>query len=399
MKKRIAFVINSLSGGGAERTAANLSRYLSERYEIDIIVNDNAIPQYAYEGKIISLGMPATKNRMNTAYQLKALRKRIRLLRRLKEEKQYMAVLSFSEMTNLANVLTGGKAIISVHNSDWLDQSADWKRRLTADCTFPYMFRKACRTVSCSAEIADELVKRYRLPEERSSVIYNGIEYEKIREKAFIHDRNHLCEDRERLIISVGRLTAEKGQWHLIRAFKKLHDDGLNAKLVILGEGELRGPLEQLITEGNLDNKVILPGFVENPEKFMASADAVVFPSLHEGFSNAIVEALACGAAVVSTDHVTGAREILAPDTDYHNKVYDRIDEAQYGILVPVCDGKTRHMDEPLTKEELLLADAIRRMVTDQQWSDHYRKVAPKRAEQLEIRSIVEAWTRVIEKG
>ena len=129
----------------------------------------------------------------------------------------------------------------------------------------------------------------------------------------------------------------------------------------------------------------------------MAKADAVVFPSLYEGFSNAIAEALACGAPVISSDHETGAREILAPDTDYHRKAKNKIDEAEYGILVPVCDGKFRHADEPLTKEERLLAEAIKRILTDSSLQEHYREAARRRALQLKIESVAEQWIRVIE--
>ena len=206
-----------------------------------------------------------------------------------------------------------------------------------------------------------------------------------------------LCNKGEKLIVSVGRMNRQKGQWHLIRAVKMLRDQGLHIKLVILGEGELRSKLEELVEEAGLKNNVFLPGFVENPHQYMKRADAVVFPSLYEGFSNAIAEALACEAPVISTDHETGAREILAPDTDYRVKVHDHIEEGQYGILVPVCDGIFRGADEPLTKEEQLMAEAIRRMVTDPKLGEHYREAVPKRAEQLTIQAIAGEWIRVIE--
>ena len=122
MKDRVALVVNTLSGGGAEKTVANLSRELSRFYEIDIVVNDDVHLQYSYQGNVISLRMPSVKNRMSTFYQLKALAKRIRLLKKLKKERHYKAVLSFSEMTNLSNVMSGEgkqkktKTILSVHN-------------------------------------------------------------------------------------------------------------------------------------------------------------------------------------------------------------------------------------------------------------------------------------------
>lgn len=403
MKKRIAFVVNTLSGGGAERTVANLSRILSEYFNIDIIVNDDVHLEYPYKGQVFSLKMPAGSNIMGTVYQIKALVRRVRLLKKLKNERDYVAVLSFSEMTNLANVLSGRgkrgniKRIISIHNSVKNSKASGWKYRLIVKYIFPFCIGHSERTVACSKEITDELVKDYGLKIDNSYTVYNGIDLERIKKNASIRLNEPLHKDKERIIITVGRLARQKGQWHLIRAVKKLRDDGLPVKLLILGEGELRNTLQKMIIAGGLENDVFLSGFVSNPQQYIAEADVVVFPSLYEGFSNAIAEALACGVAVISTDHETGAREILAPQTNYHVKVKNRIEKAEYGILTPVCDGKNRGVNEHLSNEEKLMAEAIRKVITDPKLNTHYRYAALKRARQLDIRTIASEWIRVIE--
>ena len=397
MKDKIALVVNTLSGGGAEKTAANLSRVLSEKYEIDIIVNDDFQLDYSYIGHVFSLHMPQKKNRMSFSYQTKALIRRTRVLKILKAKRHYKAVISFSEMTNLANVLSGGKAIISVHNSVSKSKANGWKHRLVARIVLPYCVKKAYKTVPCSKEISDELIRDYRLSKEKSFVIYNGIDCQNVKDLASEKLPQLISENSKKLIVTVGRLTWEKGQWHLIRVVRKLLDEGMDIKLIILGEGPLRRLLEELVSKSGLEEKVLLPGFVENPYQYMAAADVVVFPSLTEGFSNAILEALACSAPVISTDHETGAREILAPDTDYHFKIHNTIDEAQYGVLVPVCDGTIYKASEPLTNEEKLLGKAIRRMVTDPGWNTRYRNAALKRAEQLSIHSVAKKWIEAIE--
>ena len=147
MNKRIALVVNSLSGGGAEMTASNLSRVLSEWYDVDIIVNDDVNVMYPYHGKIISLRMPADKNRIGGAYQITALIRRTRLLKTLKKNRQYTAVISFSEMTNLANVLSGGKSIVSVHSSTKNSLKNSWKNKLVVKYVYPFIFKKADITV------------------------------------------------------------------------------------------------------------------------------------------------------------------------------------------------------------------------------------------------------------
>lgn len=401
MKDRIAIVVNTLSGGGAEKTAANLSRLLSDRYRVDIIVNDDTHLQYSHRGRVFSLHMPEDKNRMDFSYQIRALFSRTRVLKRLKKKRHYKAVLSFSEMTNLANVLSrtaGTKTILSVRNSVKNSRASSWKHGIVVKYVFPFCFKRADKTVACSREIAEELISCCGLERKKSAAIYNGIDLGAIKEKTLIPLPGAVSREDEKLIISVGRLTRQKGQWHLIRAVRNLKDEGLPVKLMILGEGELRDRLQKLISETEMESQVILPGFVENPYQYMAAADAVVFPSLYEGFSNAIAEALACGAAVVSTDHETGAREILAPDTDFHKKIRDRIDEAQYGILVPVCSGEFCGSSEPFQKEEELMARAIRRILTDRQLNARYRDAALKRAEQLDIEEICRQWIEVIEQ-
>ena len=139
-----------------------------------------------------------------------------------------------------------------------------------------------------------------------------------------------------------------------------------------------------------------MPGFVDNPYRYMANADAVVMTSLYEGFCNVLIEAMACGAPVISTDHETGAREILAPDTDYRMKVRDRGEKAEYGILVPVCEGEIGRSDD--MPEAVLLAEAIRELLSDEEMAAHYRRAALERAGQLDIRTICAEWARVIEE-
>ena len=120
-----------------------------------------------------------------------------------------------------------------------------------------------------------------------------------------------------RILVSIGRLTRQKGQCHLLNVVKLLKDSGVPVHLMLLGDGDLRDSLECQAKRLGISDDITFQGFVENPYTYMANADVVVMSSLYEGFSNVIIEALACEAAVVSTDHETGAREILVPDTDY----------------------------------------------------------------------------------
>lgn len=402
MKKRIALVVNTLSGGGAERTVSNLSIGLSGKYDVDIVVNDDGRVDYPYEGRLISLNMPRTWERGGAAYQLTALLRRTRVLRRMKNSGRYAAVISFSEMTNFSNVLSGGrhgKTIASIRNSVGKRQRRGLWKRLALSVILPYICRNADLTVSCSKEIADELIRGYGLPAEKSAVIYNGLPLERIRAQAAapLPEGTDAALENGKLLVSVGRLTPQKGHWHLLPVVKALRDAGLPVRLLILGEGELRPLLEERLARLGLQEHVLLPGFVENPYPYLARADAVVMPSLYEGFSNAIAEAMACGAPLICTDHETGARELLAPDTDYHVKIRDGIEEGACGVLVPVFEDGLRDRGEALSPEEAQMAEAIKRILRDEALAKRYREASLLRAEQLDIAAICGQWIDLIE--
>ncbi len=122
----------------------------------------------------------------------------------------------------------------------------------------------------------------------------------------------------------------------------------MNVKLMILGDDDFRKKYTDMIDSVKTKDTIHLAGFVENPFTYISRVDVVVFPSLYEGYSDAIVETLGIGVPCISSDHATGAREVLAPESDFIQKVSNQIEYAAYGVLVPVCDGEFRKTDEPL---------------------------------------------------
>ncbi|MDO4870039.1 MAG: glycosyltransferase [Bacillota bacterium] len=395
-QSRIALVSNTLSAGGAEHVAANLSRFLSRRFEVDLILNDRENIDYDYCGNIIDLGMPADADRSSAVYQITSLMRRTRLLRKLKRDKRYRAVISFSDNTNMSNALSAGaggscKSIVSIRYSlKGMEESEHRalrsRRRVLDTCC-----SKADMIVSCSKQIDDELVMDHGLDPGKLRTIYNGIDLTQIGQEMSQGRADTALVQREgqKLIVTAGRLTAQKGHQHLIRAMKHLSNKEINAKLIILGEGEKRPELEHLVQELALTDRVSMPGRVDHPYTYMRAADAVVMPSEFEGFCNVLVEALACGAPCISTDHKTGAREILAPDTDRRSVNLSTIEHAEYGVLVPVCKGPT---------EEAILAASIEEMLTDQTLNDIYRQAGPERAAQLDIHDIYRQWIEIIDE-
>ena len=146
------------------------------------------------------------------------------------------------------------------------------------------------------------------------------------------------------VVLGVGRLTKQKGFATLVRAFAELRQVR-PTKLVILGEGEDRSALQGLVDDLNLTQDVDMPGFVDNPFAYMANASVFVLSSAWEGLPGVLIQALACGCPVVSTDCPSGPAEVL--------------EGGRYGDLVPVGDASAmaaatlRTLESPLSSEKL----------------------------------------------
>jgi glycosyltransferase involved in cell wall biosynthesis len=147
-------------------------------------------------------------------------------------------------------------------------------------------------------------------------------------------------EERETIILAVGRLVRLKGFDLLLKAFAQLHSAHPTWRLIILGEGPERQALEALRKELGLVNHFELPGQVRNPEAWMARAGLVVQPSRYEGFPNAVLEAMAMGAPVISSDCRCGPSEMIKDGVN--------------GRLVPVDDiaALARVMGDLLSRKD-----------------------------------------------
>lgn len=178
--------------------------------------------------------------------------------------------------------------------------------------------------VAVSQGVAEDLVRLTGLPNEKVRVIYNPVvtpELFTMAEEPLEHP--WFAPDQPPVILGVGRLTAAKDYPTLIRAFAQVRKER-PARLMILGEDEECPKLEALVRELDLVEDVAMPGFVENPYKYMKRAGVFVLSSAWEGFGNVLVEAMALGTPVVSTDCPNGPAEIL--------------EGGKWGKLVPVGD-------------------------------------------------------------
>ncbi|TDA69508.1 MAG: glycosyltransferase [Clostridia bacterium] len=204
------------------------------------------------------------------------------------------------------------RAVVSVHStlSRATDNTPTARGRL-----MPRLVRQfypwADAVVAVSRGVAEDLVRTTGILQESIKVIYNPVVTPELLEKAREPlDHPWFAPGQPPVILSVGRLTAAKDYPTLIRAFALVRAER-PARLVILGEGEERPRLESLVRELHLEAYVALPGFVENPYAYMTCASVFVLSSAWEGLPTVLIEALALGTSVVSTDCPSGPQEIL----------------------------------------------------------------------------------------
>ncbi len=205
--------------------------------------------------------------------------------------------------------------------------------------------QKMDEIICVSHATAQSLSKIYPGLKEKVRVIYNFIDFDEIINKsAYPIDINK----DEIIIVSVGRLEKVKGYEILIRAHKKLIDEGVYHKLYIIGEGRERLHIEQLVKDLNLEDTVILTGFKENPYPYVNMADIFVVSSLYEGFSLALAEAVILEKPVISTK-CAGPREILRG--------------GEFGLMVNISDI-------------IDLSEAMKKMILCKETRDYYTKQA-----------------------
>lgn len=395
---KIYFLINSLTGGGAEKMAINLARVLSPE-KIFLLERD---VQYSVENlnlQFLSSHSKKTNSVLKTFYIPFYAKKLSRYL------KPGDIVISFLERANYVNIFSSlfkkHKTIISVHMS----QISGRKKFHPYNFLTKFFYPKADLIVAVSQGIKRELVKHFKINEEKIKIIYNFVDIKEISEKA-----NEPIDDfLKPFIVCVGRLTKPKGQWYLLRIFRELKKEFERLKLLILGDGELKDYLVFLSKELGLKTyvwekdelrdgfDVYFLGFQKNPFKYISKAEAAVFPSLWEGFLIAIVEALACGVFVISSDCQAGPREILAPMSDFNFKT-EKLEFGEYGVLMPVFEPKYKKAKEPLTEKEKIWIEALKRVLKNENLKRKYSEKSKERAKDFSVEKILPQWEEILRK-
>jgi len=324
---RIAIFIHTFNAnGGIQNRRLQLADCISQRgYEVDIIVpHTNAPYPLSIPNKVHLHSLKARGERE----RIKMWTTIIPLAKYLKREKPPVLLvgpLMFALTALLAKKIaqSNTRIIISAHSS--IASVFQNNMKLTSFVSkliLQYSYSRVHSIIAVSKGLRNEIINLCKIPEDCVKSIYNPIVSENLFKRALDTPEEELFySDNIPIILSVGRLTPQKDFPTLIKAFSLVFQE-IPSKLVIIGEGPERGKCEKLIESLNLQDHVFLYGFRSNPYKYMSRAKVFVLSSIWEGFGNVLVEAMALGTPVISTNCPHGPSEILA--------------DGKYGMLVPM---------------------------------------------------------------
>jgi glycosyltransferase involved in cell wall biosynthesis len=311
---------------------------------------------------------------------------KILAIRKIKKQLKPDFSLSFGPEANAMNVLSNfglkTKTILSIHITEGTYfKNYPFLFKWFHKFVMRFVYRLANKIVTVSQGVAQDLIENFGVKREKITVIYNFQDLEEIN-RASLEDlgefRNLFLKNK--VVISVGRLTPQKGFHYLIEGFKKVVEKHPETILVILGEGELKEELEKLIENLNLEKKVFLLGFQKNPFKFLKNSSIFVLSSMQEGLPMVLIEAMACGLPVIATDCPGGNKEILDPE--YNLKV-ENMRLAKYGILIPPKNSKE-------------ISKAISLLLENENLRKEYSKRSLERARDFSVEKIVPKWLEIL---
>ncbi len=382
---KIFFITNAMGKGGAERVICNLTSYLSNKNEITIIsVNntyiayklDEKIKYYTLDDEYTDIYSNNNKNKKNIYFLYKKISTflhRVKKLNKYKRDLEPDIIVAFtpipSFITLISNVIKKVPTIVSIRN----DPKKEFKN-IKNYILMKWLYPKCDGFVFQTNEAKEYFDKKIQ---KKSEIIPNPINPIFI-EKSYQKDRN-------KEIVSVGRLEKQKNQKILIEAFANIASKYNEYKLIIYGEGKLREELQELIKKLNLSNKVFLPGNVENIKEKIYKAEMFVLSSEYEGMPNALMEAMALGVPVISTDCPCGGPKFLIKNNIngilVENKNKDELINAIEKIILNPNESKILGINASKISETLN-PDIINR-----RWENYIEKILTQDIEENKIKN------------
>jgi glycosyltransferase involved in cell wall biosynthesis len=328
-KVKALFFIPSLEGGGAERVMIEILRNINRERIKPVLVL-----LYPYENspyrEYIPKGLRLIVVQRKSDSSFNKIRQCAAFLKTVFREKPHVIIsmLTHSNIMSItAKLLFKKKVIIGEHITlSEVTKTKEGRRMLWFPTTalVKMLYRFADKIIAVSGGVKADLIDGFNVLPQNIEVIYNPIDLNRISELCNCPVEHIFFKEEIPIIVSVGRLVPQKGYDILLKSFSRVVNE-MEARLMILGEGPEKESLSKLAEGLTITEKVSFLGFQNNPFKFISKADVFVLSSHYEGLPMVMLEAMACGTAIVSTDCKYGPVEILK--------------NGQYGLLVPTGDA------------------------------------------------------------
>lgn len=383
-KKKLAIFINSMVQAGAENVVSQLVNHFHNEYDVHLILLTNTVQFKLPDNiviKIIDSSKLKSKNRIKDILKIPILSLR---LKKYLHDNQISYCISFLNRANFINcflklIKYKGTVVISErgHTSSlYTTQNFSGK---TGRFLVKNLYKYADYIVPNSKGIVDDLKINFKLYK-KYITIYNPLNLKEHARKMQLPVNNITFN--KFTFVNVGRFEDAKNHLLLLEAVSYIKDHDF--QVLIIGYGSMEERIRIRITELGICNKIILIGYQKDAVRYIGRSNCFVLSSNYEGFPNVLLESLASGTPIISTDCPTGPRELLTGE--YNQAAYaNQIEKAEYGIMVPIKNAE-------------LLSKAMLLMMKDADLQNLYSKKGKERAFNFDTPIIMKEFATLFEQ-
>jgi glycosyltransferase involved in cell wall biosynthesis len=364
MRERLLVARPTMGVGGADRMTLSLLRHLPrDRFDMHLALLRREGPWMADVPADIAV------HELRAGSLWTAIEPLRRLIARTRPDVIFSTSSGMNVPMTMAWLAQGSPGRLVLSERAALFQGGKTPKRLLLAALKRALYPSADAVAVVSEGIADEVERELGIPRSMITVTFNPVVDQEILAAAEEPVDHPFFREEVPVLVAAGRLLPVKGFDVLLRAFGRVVER-IDARLIILGEGPQRRALEDQMRGLGIEGKVSLPGFDRNPFRFMARAAAFVLSSRNEGLPGVLIQAMACGAPVISTDCHFGPAEVIGASGDN-------------GILVPVDD-------------ELALSAAVTHVLSDMGLRSRLGAAARARAQHFSVEASLSRYAQAI---
>lgn len=382
----IGILINGLNGGGAERCAAELSKYLTAKgHHVYIITENLTKGRYDFSGKIIIIRQ-STGSRMKHLSTVKRLLYLTQEMKKIKKKYRIQTAISFMEDYNIPNILSKTTERVIIRVCTILSVRDDKKGFLYHPVFLRLLYNRADQVIAISKDGRNDLMYHYGIAPQKIMIIPNTVETSSYPDEVWNWQ--------QRVLICVQRIVPLKQQMLLAKVFSKVMETCPDMMLLFVGNDRsaYAHEVKEVLKRHHVpSDRVAFTGQVRNVRFYLERSDMYISFAKVEAFGNTTIEALSAGLPVICMDAPGATREILAPGTKKTRSTH-KTEYSDYGILFPLVDEN--NADDG---QIVYLANELANIWQNDDIKQSYRQNARKRAAWYSMKNIGKLWDQAIE--